>query len=64
MTNFKRYAVSGLVVFALFGCKPPEGSPPDLAKTQRDALNKARAVEGQVQKQADEQDKKIEEESQ
>ncbi|MBS0308166.1 MAG: hypothetical protein JSS58_04265, partial [Proteobacteria bacterium] len=33
------------------GCKPAD-PPPDLVKTQRDALDKAKAVEGQLQRSA------------
>ena len=43
---------------AVSGCKPA-GPPPDLLKTQRDALNIAKAVEGQLQQQADDQRKAI-----
>ena len=43
---------------AISGCKPA-GPPPNLLETQRDALNKAKAVEGQLQQQADEQRKAI-----
>lgn len=43
---------------AISGCKPA-GPPPDLLKTQRDALTKAKAVEGKLQQQADEQRKAI-----
>jgi outer membrane PBP1 activator LpoA protein len=42
----------------LSGCKP-DGPPPDLVKTQREALNKAKALEGQMQQQADERMKAI-----
>jgi hypothetical protein len=50
----------GFVGIALLGCQP-DGPPPDLIKTQRDGLNKAKAVEGQLQQQAEEQRKMIEE---
>ena len=46
------------VATAISGCSPA-GPPPDVLKTQRDALNKAKAVEGQLQQQADEQRKAI-----
>jgi len=52
-------ALSGVVFgLSLAGCKPA-GPPPDLIKTQREALNKAKAVEGQLQQQADERMKAI-----
>lgn len=47
-----------LFSLGLSGCKP-DGPPPDLVKTQREALNKAKAVEGQMQQQADERMKAI-----
>jgi hypothetical protein len=46
-----------LVILA--ACKPAE-SPPDLVKTQRDALDKSKTVEGQLQQQADEQRRAVE----
>ena len=46
------------IATAISGCRPA-GPPPDLLKTQRDALNNAKAVEGQLQQQADEQRKAI-----
>jgi hypothetical protein len=49
-----------LIGLTLLGCQPSE-SAPDLLKTQRDTLNKAKAVDGQLQKQADEQRKSVEE---
>ncbi|MFC5474414.1 hypothetical protein [Paraherbaspirillum soli] len=49
------------LTFALAGCKPA-GPPPDILKTQRQALDKAKAVDGQVQKQAQEQMKTIDDE--
>ncbi|HEY8101899.1 MAG TPA: hypothetical protein VIF82_14225 [Burkholderiaceae bacterium] len=57
--NIKKIVVVGLIGLAVSGCEP-SGPPPDLVKTQRDALNKAKAVEGQVFKQADEQRKATE----
>jgi hypothetical protein len=50
----------GFLGIALLGCQP-DGPPPDLLKTQREALNKAKAVEGQLQQQAEDQRKIIEE---
>jgi hypothetical protein len=52
--NLKPIMIAGFFGFALSGCKP-EGPPPDLIKTQREGLTKARAVEGQLQQQAEEQ---------
>ena len=49
------------VIFAIFAmllvaCKPSE-PPPDLLKTQRDVMDKSKAVQGQLQQQAEEQKK-------
>lgn len=60
MMNITRAIAAGLMSLALVGCKPAE-PPADLLKTQREALNKAKAVEGQLQQQADDQRKAIEE---
>jgi hypothetical protein len=57
--NIKKIVGVGLIWAALCGCQPSE-PPPDLLKTQRDGLNKAKAVEGQVLKQADDQRKAAE----
>ena len=46
------------IATAISGCRPVD-PPPDLLKTQRDALTKAKAVEGQLQQQAGEQRKAI-----
>lgn len=46
------------VFLALSTCKP-QGPPPDVLKTQREALEKVKAVEGQLQQQAEEQKKVI-----
>jgi hypothetical protein len=44
--------------------EPPKPDPvPKLFETQRNALDKARAVEGQVQEAADAEKKKLEEEA-
>jgi hypothetical protein len=58
--NINKILAVGLIGVSLIGCQP-SGPPPDLVKTQRDALNKAKAVEGVVFKQADEQQKAAEE---
>ena len=52
MRKFAGMMLATIVVLA-GGCQPAE-SPPDIIKSQRDALNKAKAVEGQLQ-QAQEQ---------
>jgi len=41
------------IVVLVGGCQPAE-SPPDIVKSQRDALGKAKAVEGLLQQQAQE----------
>jgi outer membrane PBP1 activator LpoA protein len=60
MINTQQMLMAGLIVCGLAACKPAS-PPPDIVKTQRDALNKAKAVEGQVQQQAQEQQKTIDE---
>ncbi|MFI4940014.1 MAG: hypothetical protein ACHP7O_06710 [Burkholderiales bacterium] len=49
-----------LIALGLIGCKPA-GPPPDIVKTQREALQKAKAVGAVEQKSADEQKKEIDE---
>jgi hypothetical protein len=44
---------AGSLGLALPGCKP-DGSPPDMIKTQRDAMNEAKALEGKMQQQVHE----------
>jgi hypothetical protein len=44
---------AGLLGLLLSGCKPVQ-PPPDLIKTQRETLDKAKAFEGQLQQQAQE----------
>jgi hypothetical protein len=52
-----------LLTFSLAACKPSNDPPPDIIKTQREALQKARAV-GDVQKKAaDEQQKAADEQT-
>lgn len=58
MMKLKQVMAIALLGVAMSGCKPAD-PPPDLVKTQREALNKAKAIEGQLQKQADEQRKAI-----
>lgn len=65
MITLKQTIVAGLAGLAglsVGGCKPA-GPPPDLVKTQREALDKAKTVEGQLLQQAEER-KKAEEEGQ
>lgn len=45
---------------ALAGCQP-HGAPPDLVKTQREGLNEAKALEAQMQQQAEAQSRAIDE---
>jgi hypothetical protein len=56
---YLRSAVAaGFIGLSLAGCKPAD-APPDLLKTQRAALEKAKALEGQMQQQAQERMKAI-----
>ncbi len=56
-------AIAVLAVLELSACKPSNDPPPDIIKTQRDALNKAKAV-GDVQaKAAQEQQKAADEQT-
>lgn len=48
------------LAFGLAACKPA-GPPPDIIKTQREALQKAKAVDAVQQKAVDEQNKAVEE---
>jgi hypothetical protein len=57
----KRAIMLGLIGLSLSACKPAD-SPPDLIKTQRQALDKAKALEGQMQQQAEDRMKAAEEE--
>jgi hypothetical protein len=54
--------VAGLIVFGLAGCQP-SGPPPDIIKTQREALEKAKAVGAVEQKSADEEKKAADEQT-
>ena len=49
-----------MTLFVVAACKPA-GPPPDLVKTQRESLDKAKAVSGQVLENAEQQKKDIEE---
>jgi hypothetical protein len=56
----KTIAAALSVTFVLAACKPA-GPPPDIIKTQREALQKARNVGAVEQKSADEQQKAADE---
>ena len=58
--SFEVLVVAVVIALGVAGCKPAD-PPPDLIKTQRAAMNKAKAVEGQLQKQADDQMKAADE---
>jgi hypothetical protein len=60
MNISKTVVVAVSVAFALAACKPA-GPPPDIVKTQREALQKARNVGAVEQKSADEQQKAADE---
>lgn len=60
MNNLKRAITFTVLILTLAGCKP-EAPPSDLLETQTEALERAKAVDGQLQKQAEEQKKLIEE---
>ena len=55
-------AIIVLTVFGLAGCQP-SGPPPDIVKTQREALQKAKAVGAVEQKAADEEKKAADEQT-
>ena len=54
--------VLATIVFALAACKPAD-PPPDIIKTQRDALNKAKAVKDVEAQAAQAQQKAAEEQT-
>ena len=56
-------AVAGMMIFALAACKPSNDPPPDIIKTQRDALNKAKAVKDVTAQSAQAQQKAAEEQT-
>jgi hypothetical protein len=56
----KTIAAALSVTFVLAACKPA-GPPPDIIKTQREALQKAKNVGAVEQKSADEQQKAADE---
>jgi outer membrane PBP1 activator LpoA protein len=53
-------AIALTVACIATACKPSE-PPPDIIKTQRDAMQKSRAVEGQLEQAAEEQKKAADE---
>jgi hypothetical protein len=60
IVDVRSIIAAGLIVLAATGCKPA-GPPPDVLKSQREVMTNARAVEGQLQQQAEEQRKAAEE---
>ncbi len=58
-TSLKQAMAVGFIGLLLLGCKPAD-PPPDLIKTQREALDKAKALEGQMQQHAQERMKAAE----
>ena len=59
---FPAVIVAVLMLAGLAACKP-SGPPPDIIKTQREDLQKARAVGAVEQKSADEQQKAADEQT-
>lgn len=53
--------MAGVIVLLLAACKPEP--PPDIIRPQREALDKAKALEGQMQKDADQQRRTIDDAS-
>jgi len=62
INNSWRAAIIAVTVFTLVGCKP-SGPPPDIIKTQREALQKAKEVGAVEQKAADEEKKAADEQT-
>ena len=56
-------AITLLVAMGLSACKPSNDPPPDIIKTQRDALNKAKAVKDVTAQSAAEQQKAADEQT-
>lgn len=52
MLSLKALVAVGIVGWMLAACKPA-APPPDIIQTQREALNKAKAVEGVLQQSED-----------
>ena len=61
IANGTRAITLGIFGLCLAACKPAD-PPPDLIKAQRQALDKAKALEGQMQQQAEDRMKAAEEE--
>lgn len=51
-------------LFLLAACGPGDSAPPKLFEQQREALDKAKAVEGMQQEQAEKQRKEMEQQTQ
>jgi hypothetical protein len=58
--NGNKAAMIGLLALIISGCQPSSDPPPDLIKTQREVLNKAKALDGQMQKNAQDHMKAVE----
>ncbi len=58
MDGSKSRIASVFLGVIFIGCQP-SATPPDLLKTQRESLEKAKAVDGQLQKKAEEDRKAI-----
>ncbi len=56
-------AIALLAALGLSACKPSNDPPPDIIKTQRDALNKAKAVKDVVAQSAQAQQKAADEQT-
>lgn len=52
--KIKTMLIVGATIAFAAACQPSE-PPPDLVKTQREAMDKAKAVEGQLQQKVQEQ---------
>lgn len=61
--NIVVWIVATSVVATLAACKPSNDPPPDIIKTQRDALNKAKAVKDVTAQSAAEQQKAADEQT-
>jgi hypothetical protein len=56
----RKFAICiGLLASLLGACKQSSEPPPDILKTQREAMDKAKAVEGQIQKQTQDRMKEV-----
>ena len=60
MTLSKSIIIAASVAFGLAACKPA-GPPPDIIKTQREALQKAKNVDAVQEKAVEEQRKEVDE---